>query len=133
MTNDLMILCEKGLVDEIKILIKSRNDLINQRSIQGWSPIIVASYNSQLGVVKLLLKEGAYINDTGDNGTSVFMYAKSAFVNETIDDFYFLNFLLSKGALINHKDIHGRTLLDYIDKEKSKSLYRFLLANGAKP
>lgn len=127
-----MILCEKGLVDELKILFKSRNDLINLRSIQGWSPIIVASYNSQLDVVKLLLKKGAYINDTGDNGTSVFMYAKSAFVNETIDDFYFLNFLLNKGALINHKDFHGRTVLDYIDKEKSKSLYRFLLDNGAK-
>ena len=127
-----MVYCEKGLVDELKILIKSRNDLINQRSIQGWSAIIVASYNSQLDVVKLLLNEGADINDTGNNGTSVFMYAKSAFVNDTVDDFYFLNFLLNKGALINHQDIHGRTVLEYIDKEKSRSLHRFLLANGAK-
>ena len=130
--NDLMVLCEKGLVDELKKLLKSRKDLINQRSVQGWSPIIVASYNSQLDVVKLLLKEGANINDTGHNGTSVLMYAKSAFVNDTIDDFYFLKFLLQEGALINQRDIHGRTVLDYIDKEKSKSLYGFLLDNGAK-
>ena len=60
-----MILCEKDLVDELKILFKSRKDLINQRSIQGWSLILVASYNSQLDVVKLLLKEVAYKNDTG--------------------------------------------------------------------
>ena len=132
MTNDLMVCCERGLVDELKLLLKSRNDLINQRSIQGWSPIIVASYNSQIDVVKLLLKKGADINDTGDNGTSVFMYAKSAFVNDTTDDFFFLNWLLDKGALINHKDLHGLTVLDYVHKEKSDALYRFLLANGAK-
>jgi methionyl-tRNA formyltransferase len=127
-----MVWCEKGLVDDLKILFKSRNDFINQRSIQGWSPIIIASYNSQKDVVELLLEKGADINDTGENGTSVFMYAKSAFVNDTINDFHFLNWLLDKGALINHRDIHGRTVLDYIHKEKSESLYRFLLAKGAK-
>ena len=132
MTNDFMVWCEKGLVEEIRSLLKFRDDLINHRSIQGWSPIIIASYNSQIDVVKLLLKKGADINDTGDNGTSVLMYAKSAFVNDTIDDFNFLKYLLDNGAKVNQRDIHGRTVLEYINKEKSKSLYRFLLANGAK-
>ena len=132
MTNDFMVWCEKGLVEEIRSLLKFRDDLINQRSIQGWSPIIIASYNSQIDVVKLLLKKGADINDTGDNGTSVLMYAKSAFVNDTIDDFNFLKYLLDNGAKVNQHDIHGRTVLEYINEEKSKSLYRFLLANGAK-
>ena len=132
MTNDFMVWCEKGLIEELRSLLKFRSDLINQRSIQGWSPIIIDSYNSQIDVVKLLLKKGADINDTGNNGTSVFMYAKSAFVNDTIGDLNFLKFLLDKGAMINHRDIHRRTVLDYINKEKSKTLYSFLQANGAK-
>lgn len=126
-----MVCCEKGLIDEIDYLLKSRSDLINQRSVQGWSPIIIASYNTQFDAVKLLLKKGANINDTGNNGTSVFMYAKSGFINNTRDNFNFLKFLLDNGALINYRDIYGRTVLEYIDEIKSKSLYRFLIANGA--
>lgn len=127
-----MVCCEKGLVDELRSMLKSRSDLIHQRSIQGWSPIIIASFNSHMDAVKLLLKKGADINDSGDKGTSVFMYAKSAFINDTTDSFCLLKFLLEQGARINHRDYHGRTVLDYIDKEKSNFLYRFLLDNGAK-
>ena len=126
-----MVCCEKGVIDEIDCILKLQSDLINQRSIQGWSPIIVASYNTQFSTIKLLLKNGANINDTGNNGTSVFMYAKSAFINDQSDDFTFLQFLLDKGALINHRDNYGRTVLEYINDVKSKNLHNFLLTNGA--
>ena len=126
-----MLCCERGLVDEAKTIVKSSADKIHARSKQGWSPIIIAAYNVQGAVVRMLLECGANINDTGIKGTSVFMYAKTRFMYQQVTDFEFLQYLIENGALINHTDEDNQMVLDYVSETSSKALYHFLVTNGA--
>ncbi|WP_394153197.1 formyltransferase family protein [Vibrio maritimus] len=108
--------CEKSDMDTF---LKASNDFnILEKNEYGWSPIIVAAYNGSLNIVKALMEMGASVNDTNNNGTSVLMYAKD-YTWKSKDTSLF-DYLLSKGADINHRDYSGKKLIDYLNEPQKK-------------
>jgi methionyl-tRNA formyltransferase len=97
---------------------------INESNENGWTPLIVASYNGSIDIVNLLIKRGADVNKANLNGTTPLMYAKDyAITTGNID---ILNILLDNGANLQTKDITGKTVIDYIDVRRNGALYKFL-------
>lgn len=86
---------------------------VHDRNDRGWSPIIVASYHGNIEAIDKLLEMGADINDVNYNGTSVLMYAKDFCLKNK--DAGLFKYLIHKGADIEHKDFHGKGIIDYLD------------------
>lgn len=98
--------------------------LINERSVDnGWSPLIVASYNNSYDIVKLLVEFGADVNLPNYNGTTPLMYAKDAWIRSGSSLVF--EFLLENGADPNLKDFNGLNLLDYVQRRDS-SFYELI-------
>ncbi len=93
---------------------------VNDKNLLGWSPLIVASYNGNLGVVKKLLEMGANPNDCNYKRTSVLMYAKD-YALRTGDRSIF-ELLLDSGAKLNHLDDNNKSIYDYISSAQAKEL-----------
>ena len=103
---------------------------IDKKNHLGWSGIIMAAFNHSLSVIPILLKYKANINDVNENGTTVFMYAKTKCVNK---NFKILRYLIKNGADINLRDNKkGWTVLDYVYKSENISLISFIQKNGGK-
>lgn len=121
--------CAQNNVEDLLDVIDSIKD-INRKNHRGWSGIIMAAFNHSLSVIPILLKYKANINDTNENGTTVFMYAKTKCVNK---NFKILSYLIKNGADINLRDNKkGWTVLDYIYKSGNISLILFIKKNGGK-
>lgn len=90
---------------------------IHDRNGRGWSPIIVAAYHGNLGVVDYLLTEGADPNDQNYKGTTVLMYAKEYALRSRNKDVF--NLLLEAGADPYAKDFGGKTLADYLTNQEA--------------
>ena len=103
--------CETG--DYATVYKLSKNEqLINEKNIKGWSPIIVATYNGHIEIIKLLLQKGASINDQNNKGTTVLMYAKDYL--EKTGDISFIQNVIDFGADCNLKDYKNYTVKDYV-------------------
>lgn len=86
----------------------------------GWTPLIVATYNNQVEVVKYLLKEGANMHVKNYNGTNLLMYAKDTYLNKG-DNFLFKLFY-KLGIKPEECDYYGRDLYYYLDLHGGISL-----------
>ena len=71
------------------------------------------------------------MNAVNNNGTSVFMYAKTSLLSN-FNKTNMLDLLLNKGAQINHLDIFGKSVLDYVNDSKNEELSKWLISKGAK-
>ena len=104
-TNDLNSLVK------IKHFYKYIND---KEKTHGWTPLIVAAYHNSYDIVKFLVGNGANINGTNYNGTTVIMFAKNGSIST--GSFKSLDYLLECGANPNKKDNSEKNLYDYIDE-----------------
>lgn len=96
----------------------------------GWNAIILAAFNHSVDALAILIQNGANINSTNVNGTSVFMYAKTKCLGTR--DYEILDFLLANGADINHRDNKsGWTVLQYVQDAGDMHLAEYLKSNGA--
>lgn len=93
---------------------------VNDRNEHGWSPIIIAAYHGNFEVVDFLLENGADINDTNNNGTSVLMYAKDFCIKNR--DTRLLDDLIFNGADLEHRDFSGKRLNDYCTPDEIRFL-----------
>jgi methionyl-tRNA formyltransferase len=84
---------------------------VNVLNNNGWSPLIIGSFNANQEVIEILINGGADINLTNYKGTTPLMYAMSNY--EKTGDKKNFELLIKKGADINRKDIHGKTIKDY--------------------
>ena len=123
--------CEKGDLDSVKSFISSNSEAIDITSKGGWTGLIIACYHEKKEVVNLLIELGANVNAVNNNGTTVFMYAKTPIQN-THKDTSLLTILLKNGAEINKKDLFGKTVLDYVIENNDLFLINWLISKGAK-
>lgn len=77
----------------------------------GWTPLIIASFNGSIEMVKLLIKYGANVNGTNLNGTTILMYAKDSFLKTK--NLSIIKILIENKANISAKDIYGKRINDY--------------------
>jgi methionyl-tRNA formyltransferase len=116
-----------GCVEENYELVKScliHIDNLEITSKNGWTALMMAAYYGQIDICKLLLERGANVNATNYKGTSVFMYAKnnaSKTSKTTI-----LELLLDYGALLEHKDKEGLSVIDYANIENNPLIIKFI-------
>ena len=108
-------LCVNGNLTEARDLVESNSYLINSRSKEGWSGIIISSFWQRLDLVSYLLNLGANPNDVGLNGTTVLMYAKTKIAEQAEPDMSLLGLLIKSGANLRQKDNYGKDIFDYLD------------------
>lgn len=108
--------------DEAKALVCiSRGADFDHRNGKGWTPLIVASFNGSVDVLKFLLRVGADPNKTNYKGTTPLMYAMTHFENtgkrlafDTLMDF---------GASMDLRDYRGFSVLDYAKERNVYGLF----------
>lgn len=94
------------------------------------TPLIVEAAKQDVGIVEMLVGQGADVNDTDANGRTPLMQAIRANKADVVV------YLLNKGANINAKDNAGRSPLSYVGSlgdGTGKELIPLLLDAGADP
>ena len=107
--------CSLGARAAVADILSDFPELIEFRSLEGWTPLVVAAHREHTAIVRHLLDLGADANARGErNGTTVLMYAKTPLLHRPDRDFAVLDALLSAGADIDARDRFGRTVFDYV-------------------
>jgi folate-dependent phosphoribosylglycinamide formyltransferase PurN len=114
--NILISACETGKADWVVAQLDEFPALIERRTSQGWTPLIVATFNRQTEVVKILLERGANPNGSGHSGTTPLMYAKTAVQNDASGDRSLILKLLNAGADLYRTDCFGKDIFHYLEK-----------------
>jgi len=118
-----------GRVSSVELLIRHQPSLLlqtcstNNNNNIKFTPLHLASRNGHLEVVKILLENGANINDIGDNGTA--LHEAALFCK-----FNVVKLLLQKGVNPNANDPQNRTalmLVQQLDSSIAKKIARHIL------
>lgn len=88
---------------------------INAANGKGWTPLIVATYNNHLDIVKYLLVNGADLHARSNNGTNLLMYAKDAYLNSGSIELFRLFY--NMGIDVKEQDYAGKDLAFYLQKD----------------
>lgn len=112
--DELMEACKSGNFKAVKDICVVRKH-VNEQDINGWSPLIKATYNNRVDIVKYLIASGANVRIKNRNGTNLLMYAKEAYRN-TGDNTLF-KIYHNLGLSEKEVDYDSHDLLYYIDKD----------------
>ena len=116
--------CQNNNFNELNELLKKVNLDLEMKTKEGWNALIISIYHNSYECVKILLNRNANINASNYNGTTVLMYAKENALQTA--NTKLLDLVLEKGANADHKDVYGKSVLDWLKNEKI-SLYNHLL------
>lgn len=112
--SELMEACTDGNIEQvIKICTVSKH--INEQDRNGWTPLIRATYNNHVGIVKYLIAAGADVNLKNRNGTNLLMYAKEAY--RQYGDNTLFKIYNCMGLTEGMKDYEGHDLFFYLKKD----------------
>lgn len=111
---ELMPACEQGNLELVKEICKIPRH-INDKNDRGWTPLIVATYNGHVDIVKYLISAGADIYATNHNGTNLLMYAKESFLRTGNREIFKL--FWSLGLSAEQKDFYGKNLTEYLAQD----------------
>jgi len=123
--------CSNGEIKNVKQILQNKNFDIDIKNNNGWTGLIIACFNCHFDLAVFFISKGADVNAVNNNGTSVFMYAKTSLLSN-FNKTNMLDLLLNKGAQINHLDIFGKSVLDYVNDSKNEELSKWLISKGAK-
>lgn len=122
--------CEVGCFPVVKKFVEQARYPIDAVSEEGWTGLIMACFNQNNDVAKYLVENGANVNAANQNGTTVFMYAKTP-VQKKPQETELLSYLLAHGADINALDNRHWTVLDYVIENNADELACWLVEQGA--
>ena len=123
--------CEVGAFEVVKRFVDQGVYPLDVISKGGWTGLIIACFNQNHREAKFLVENGANVNATNKNGTTVFMYAKTP-IQSVPNNTELLSYLLCHGAKINALDKRNKTVLDYVVENGADELAKWLVQNGAK-
>ncbi len=103
--SELMIAARDGQVQQVATLIRSGAEVNLKTSPYGFTALIIASMWGNEGVTRLLLDNGARINEKDEQGNSSLIYASQFGHVEVI------RLLLAGGAQINDMNNDGKSAL----------------------
>jgi hypothetical protein len=84
-----------------------RGDDVNQRGLCGYSPLMGGVCNGNLAVVDLLVRHGAKLDITDDQGNTALMWAAGHGREDVVA------YLIGKGAFVDQQDLRGNTAIMY--------------------
>jgi ankyrin repeat protein len=122
--SDIFNIARKGTVEELKKLIEENKSLVNTPNNAGFSPLIIATYSSNLHVAKYLLNIAEDINYQSPEGTVLM----AAIMRNNIE---MVNLLLDKEANIEITNDNGVTPLMLAIQFKNIEIIKLLLKNNA--
>lgn len=130
----------RGQLTKVRLLLMAQNKAsIFQKDDHGNTAMHYAVQGGNIEIIKLFLKKGLEINETGGGGWSPLMTA----VNEAYSGKSFPNgndevikFLLDNGASVNYQDDGGETALmlaveSETDSDSDMKIIRLLIEHGA--
>ena len=116
------IAVKEGDIDAVKVFIKHRFD-VNVKDLQwGSTALMFASQKGKFDIVKLLVKNSAYINVKSNHGSTALMFAVKSNKYETV------KILVESGADVNIKDDEN---ISPIMATQNDGILKLLLENGA--
>jgi len=124
MSSILLVGCEKGELRVVKSVLNENPKVISMANREGWTPLLLASYNGRLRVVRYLLCRGARIEDALPSGETPLHLAS---MNNHCD---VLEFLISRGANKETPNTSGDTPLDTACFNGSCGVVQLLLSAG---
>jgi len=110
MFDELMDYCRNNTIAEIEKL-PLLEAYVNQTDKNGWTPLIVATYNGHYELAMKLIAEGADIRAVNRNGTNLLMYSKDSFIKT--NDSRLFEYYHKKGISIYQEDFNGKNLVYY--------------------
>lgn len=108
---ELLDACRDGNLQMVKDICAVKEHIYAANE-KGWTPLIVATYNNQIEIVKYLISMGADIQVKNINGTNLLMYAKDAYINSGNIELFRMFFEL--GLDIKACDYDGKNVDDYM-------------------
>jgi methionyl-tRNA formyltransferase len=123
--NTLLHACKTNNYTKVQELINRWHIYLETKTIEGWTPLMVAAYNGSFETVKILIDKGAEVNATNYNGTSVIMYSKTNLLKT--NDTKITDLLIENGANIYQIDNNGKSVLDWL-KEENEQYYQYFIS-----
>ena len=149
---DVFDAARSGNTELIEVLWNQNNDTINAKDGNGFTPLILATYHSQLSTVELLISKEVDVNYNSQEGTALLgasykgnIEISQLLINAGTDvnkvggrgatallyavqssNYELVKLLIEKGADIHVKDSAGRTALDYANKMNLKKIQSLL-------
>ncbi|ETP25617.1 serine/threonine protein kinase [Phytophthora nicotianae CJ01A1] len=117
-----------GRLEVVKLLVEFGGARANQTEIDGWTPLILASWHGHYSVVKFLLEHGAQIDAKDMGGSTALRFAASE------GRMRIAKLLVQHGSMcVNEPEVHGRTPLWFAVANNHMRLATWLLQIGAAP
>ena len=108
--------CKSDNIELVKKLLPYVN--LEDKTKEGWTPLIVACFNNSLNTIPYLLINGADVNAINNNGTTVLMFAKDGSLN--LDSLEALDLVLRFKPDIYQIDFFNKNIFDYLGLENQK-------------
>ena len=105
--NEIFDACRQGNVEKVEKLYEVNPDIINAEDYNGFTPLILATYNNQPVIVDFLLRKGAVINSNDGSDNSALMGVCFKGYTEIAAK------LLDAGAAVNQRNSNGATALTF--------------------
>ena len=112
----------KGNLSYVKLLVDAGADV----NLYGWSPLIYAAYNGHAQIVDYLLRRGARIDATTENGSSALFFAARFGHIEVVE------LLLKNKADPMIANENGDTAVDWALKSENTDIADLLRAAGGR-
>ena len=122
--SDIFNIARKGTVEEMMKIVQENKNIINVQNNNGFSPLIIATYSSNLQVAKYLLNIAEDINYQSPEGTVLM----AAIMRNNIE---MVHLLLEKRANIEITNDNGDTPLMLALQFKNIEIIKLLLKNNA--
>ena len=117
-------IARSGSVNQVKELLKTHPNCINEKNSEGYTPLILACYRSNNEVATFFIDNGAIIDEISPMGTPLM----AAVVKGNIE---IVKLLISKNADVNIADANGTTALIYAVQFKNKAILTLLIKSNA--
>ncbi len=119
--------CAVGAIDTVRQALRERGRMIDEHSIDGFTPLALACFFAQPEIARLLIDQGANVNLAANNAMKVApVHAAVAARQSAI-----LKMLVEAGADVNARQQAGFTPLHAAAQNGDEAATRMLLAAGA--
>jgi hypothetical protein len=118
----------RGDIETVRHLVQSGAsvDYIPEEELwAGTTPLMIASYNRQFEVVKILIENGANVNSRNFIGQTSLIAACMK------DDYQLAQYLIENGANVNLANNKGQTGLTFATRAINKDIVNMLILAGA--